>query len=133
MGTNCSVFLCNHIMSGIHRLGQRAPIKSKPICNPITEPDLLKLVDTMIFLEQLAKLTPQELKEARETKMYQMLARMGREAYRAGEQGLRPKPALMVLRDQPEEADEQADITPKDITPAPVNEVDHTPNNPGDL
>jgi outer membrane protein TolC len=73
------------------------------------------MVDTMIFAEQLQKLTPQELKEARKTKMYRMLARLGRQAYRAGEAGLRPRPSLMVLSNDAQEADEQ--VTPTEARP----------------
>lgn len=81
----------------------------------IQETDLLRLVDTMIFAEQLKKLTPQELKEARETSMYKMLMRMGREAYRAGEKGLRPRPTLTLLRDETPDEKEQEGTTPADI------------------
>ena len=72
----------------------------KPIRKPILDTDLLRLIDTMIFGEQLLKLTQQELADARKTEPYRMLQRVGIAAYRAGEQALRPRPSLMAIKDQ---------------------------------
>lgn len=79
--------------------------KPKPFRKPITDVDLLRLVDSVIFGEQAAKLTPHEIEEARKSQPYQMLQRIGSAMYRAGEAGLRPKPRLMVVeKSEPKEA-----------------------------
>ena len=92
-------------------IGQPRRIPSR---KPISDTDLLRLVDAAIFGDRLATLTEHELGEARKSEPYRMMQRVGIAAYRAGEQGLRPRPALMVVRDQPErdatpEADEQSE------------------------
>ncbi len=93
--------------------------RPKPIRKPITDVDLMRFVDAVIFGEQAAKLTPHELAEARKTQPYQMLQRIGCGMYRAGEQGLRPKPALMVV-----EREAKAEAVPvDDEQPAQAAEV----------
>ena len=88
--------------------------KRTPNRKPIADTDLLRLVDAVIFGERLANLTEHELGEARKSEPYRMMQRVGIAMYRAGEHGLRPRPALVVVHDQPErdatpEADEQSE------------------------
>lgn len=64
---------------------------------PIHETELLRLVDSLIFGEQAAKLAPAELETARGSEVYRMMQRVGIACYRAGERGLRPKPLLDVV------------------------------------
>lgn len=71
--------------------------KSRPIRKPISDVDLLRFVDAVIFGEKAGSLTELEIKTARETQPYKMLQRIGATMYRAGEQGLRPKPAMQVV------------------------------------
>ena len=90
---------------------------TKPIRRPIEDADLLRLVDALIFGEQLAKLTETELNEARKSEPYRMMQRLAIVAYRAGEAGLRPKPRLMVVGDAPKAeappvSDEQSEPEP---------------------
>lgn len=75
----------------------------RPTRRPIEDTDLLRLVDAVIFGEQFAKLTDHEISEARKSQPYQMLQRIGQAMYRAGEQGLRPRPRLMVVSDAPKD------------------------------
>lgn len=84
--------------------------KPKPFRKPITDVDLLRLVDSVIFGEQFAKLTKHEIEEARKSQPYQMLQRIGSTMYRAGEAGLRPKPTLMVV----EKSEPKAEAAPVD-------------------
>lgn len=71
--------------------------KPRPIRKPITDVDLLRFVDAVIFGDKFETLTELEIKTARDTQPYKMLQRIGATMYRAGEQGLRPKPALQVV------------------------------------
>ena len=92
--------------------------KPKPFRKPITDVDLLRLTDTAIFGEQLQKLSQAELEAARKTQPYQMMQRVGIAMYRAGEQGLRPRPALMVVeRAEPKEAAPVDDEQPQPAEP----------------
>ena len=75
--------------------------KRTPHRKPIADTDLLRLVDAVIFGDRLATLTEHELGEARKSEPYRMMQRVGIAMYRAGEQGLRPRPALMVVQDRP--------------------------------
>lgn len=76
---------------------------------PIQDTDLLRFVDAVIFGEKMAQLTPLELAEARKSQQYTMLQRLGCAMYRAGEQGLRPRPALQVVdRAAPQETAQAA-------------------------
>ena len=71
--------------------------KPRPIRKPIPDVDLLRFVDAVIFGDNLTKMTSLELDEARKTQPYQMMQRVGAAMYRAGEQGLRPRPSLEVV------------------------------------
>jgi len=73
-------------------------LKSRPIRKPISDVDLLRFVDAVIFGEKAGSLTELEIKTARETQPYKMLQRIGATMYRAGEQGLRPRPSLQVVQ-----------------------------------
>jgi hypothetical protein len=86
--------------------------KPKPIRKSIADVDLVRFTDAVILGENLQKLAPGELADVRKSQPYQMLMRVGTTMYRAGEQGLRPRPALMVV-EKPEAKEEQA--TPVEV------------------
>ena len=102
-------FLCRYFVL----LMIKSPYPSKkpaPVRKPLSEVDLLRLTDLVIFGQDRSNLSDAELKTARATKEYQMLQRIGIAMYRAGEQGQRPPPALMVVeraeaREEPETAE----------------------------
>ena len=74
--------------------------KPRQMRKPITDVDLLRFVDSVIFGDKFETLTDLEIKTARETQPYKMLQRIGATMYRAGEQGLRPRPSLQVVEKQ---------------------------------
>ena len=102
MGVRLLLFLCITMSNQLPKL--------RPIRRPITDVDLLRLTDTVIFGEQSQRLSTAELEAARKTRPYQMMQRVGIAMYRAGEQGLRPRPALMVV----ERAEPKAVAVPVD-------------------
>jgi hypothetical protein len=73
-------------------------LKVRPARKPLGDVDLLRFVDAVIFGDKFETLTEPEIKTARETQPYKMLQRIGATMYRAGEQGLRPRPSLQVVQ-----------------------------------
>jgi len=72
-------------------------LKNPPHRKPLQDTDLLRFVDAVIFGDNIKNLTPLEVADARKSDAYRMMQRVGMAMYRAGEQGMRPRPQLMVV------------------------------------